>query len=565
MAEMLEYFGDPADRFRIRAYQNAALTIAELPESLEVITKEKRLQKISGIGEGIAKKIEEYISSGKVREYEMLKKALPKGIFEIMEIPFLGPKKARRLNLELGITNIKELERAVQSGAVTQLSGFGEKSAEKILEGIAMKQEQHGRMYIGEIFLTVKELVEDIKKFPEANAVEPAGSFRRREETVGDIDILVTTKAGKNVETEAKKIMERFVKLPQVRNVLAQGHTKSSVMTHEGFQVDLRVVQPAQFGSALQYFTGSKKHNVHLRTWAKNKGFKISEYGFFRLDDGTEKLIASRTEAECYKALGMQYIPPELRTDSGEISAALKNTLPKLIEYQNIRGDLHAHSRYSDGSHSIEDMALAAHKKGYEYIAITDHSPSLHIAHGLDPQRLRQKKREIDRLNKTLPIKILFGTEVDILKDGSIDYPDSILREFDIVVASIHSLFNQDNTDRILRAMKNPYVHIIGHVSGRLLGKRKPYPLNYEKIFAAAAETGTIMEINAQYLRLDLQDIYVRTAKGYGVKFAINSDAHSTDGLWLMELGVSWARRGWVERGEVINTLPLIDLKKALK
>ncbi len=563
MAELLEYFGDPTDHFRIRAYKNASLTLRELPENIADIAKRKELKKIPGIGEGIAKKIEEYVANGKVNEYEFLKKAMPAGLFELMAIPFLGPKKVRMLNKELGITNVKELEKAVKNGSIEELKGFGKKSADKILEGIQMKNEQGERRFVGEVFLTVNELIRAIRKFPGVSRAEPAGSFRRREETIGDIDILVSVK---NPAKDSVKIMERFVKLPGVAHILGKGDTKSSVAMKDGLQVDLRVVSENQFGSALQYFTGSKKHNVHLRTFAKAKGFKVSEYGFFKISGSKEKLVASKTEEECYEALGLQYIPPEFRTDSGEIEAATKNMLPKnLIELKDIKGDLHAHSTYSDGGNTIEQMAMEAHRRGYEYIAITDHSPSLHVAHGLDKKRLVQKKKEIDKLNEKLPIRILFGTEVDIMKNGSIDYPDVILQEFDIVVASIHSYFNEDNTDRLLAAMGNPYVHIIGHPSGRLLGQRKPYQLDYEKIFERAAETGTIIEINAQPQRLDLADIYIRSASRAGVKFSIDSDAHSTDGLWLMDLGVSWARRGWVEKQQVVNTLSLDALKRALK
>ncbi len=325
--------------------------------------------------------------------------------------------------------------------------------------------------------------------------------------------------------------------------------------------MDLRVVEPKQFGSALQYFTGSKLHNVHLRTFAKNRGFKLSEYGFFK----GEKLVASKTEEECYKSLGMQYIPPEMRTDTGEIEAAYRHELPALIELKDIRGDLHAHSAWSDGRNSIREMALEAHRRGYEYIALTDHSPSLIVANGLKLDRLKKKKREIDELNEKLPIKILFGTEVDILKDGSIDSPDEILNQFDIVVASIHSRFGQDNTLRLLKAMENPHVHIIGHASGRLIGQRNPYSVDYDKIFKKAGETGTILEINSQPLRFDLQDQYIREAKRWKCKFAINSDAHSIQGLRVMELGVRWAKRGWVEKKDVINTLRYEQLKKMLK
>lgn len=554
MAEILEFHGDPMDKFRIRAYQNAGMAIKEAPESLEKMAREKRLREIPGIGEGIAKKIEEYVSSGKISEFELLKKSVPKGFFELLAIPFLGPKKVKVLNQKLKIKNVEDLRKAIQGGKVQELPGFGLRSAEKILEGIEMKAKSRGRRPVGEVYLMVSEIVENLKKCKEVLEVVPAGSFRRLEETVGDIDILVT---GKN----HKKIMEYFVKQSYVSKLLVGGETKSSILTKNGIQVDLRVVLPNQFGSALQYFTGSKLHNVHLRTFAKNRGFKLSEYGFFK----GKKLVASRTEEECYKSLGMQYIPPEMRLDTGEIEAAYRHELPELIELKDIRGDLHAHSVWSDGRNSIREMAEAAQNRGYEYIAMTDHSPSLVVARGLKLDRLLKKKREIDVLNEKLRIKILFGTEVDILADGRIDYPDEILKTFDIVVASIHSRFQQDNTERLLRAMENPFVHIIGHPSGRLIGQRNPYSVDYEKLFKKATETGTIIEINSQYLRFDLQDSCIREAKRWQCKFSINSDAHSVKGLWAMELGVKWARRGWAEKKEVVNTLPLAQLKKALK
>jgi DNA polymerase (family 10) len=554
MAEVLEFLGNPEDTFRIRAFQNASMAIQEAPESLEKMAAEKRLREIPGIGDGIAKKIEEYIAHGKIHEFELLKRAVPKGFFELLAIPFLGPKKVKALHEQLHITNVPDLKKAVKAGKVETLPGFGKRSAEKILEGIEIKSKAKGRRLVGEVYLTVSQIIENLKKCKEVLKVVPAGSFRRLEETVGDIDILVT---GKN----PKKIMEYFVHQPYVGNLLAEGGTKSSILTKDGIQVDLRVVAPSQFGSALQYFTGSKLHNVHLRTFAKNRGFKLSEYGFFK----GEKLVASKTEEECYKSLGMQYIPPEMRLDTGEIEAAYRHELPELIELKDIRGDLHAHSTWSDGRNSIREMAEEAEKRGYEYIALTDHSPSLTIANGLKLDRLKKKKREIEELNEKLPIKILFGTEVDILAEGKIDYPDEILKMFDIVVASIHSRFQQDNTARLMKAMENSCVHIIGHPSGRLLGQRNPYPLDYEKIFKKASETGTVLEINSHYLRFDLQDPYIREAKRWKCRFSINSDAHSVPGLWMMELGVKWARRGWAEVKEVVNALPLEKLKKALK
>lgn len=554
IATILEFLGDPKNKFRIRAYQNAAMAITEASESLEKLAKEHRLREIPGIGEGIAKKIEEYVTKGNIKEYELLKKAIPKGFFELIEIPFLGPKKLKVLYEKLHVRSLDDLKKVIEEGKVQKLPGFGEKSAQKLMEGIGMKAKSRGRRLLGEVYLTVQDIVEAMKKCQAVDRIEPAGSFRRSEETVGDIDILATGK-------DHEKITEYFAKLPFVSKILASGGTKVSVLTKDALQVDLRVVAPNQFGSALQYFTGSKLHNVHLRTFAKNRGFKLSEYGFFK----GEKLVASKTEEDCYASLGMQYIPPEMRTDTGEIEAAYRHELPELVSLADIRGDLHAHSKWSDGRNSIEEMAREAAARNYEYIAMTDHSPSLAVARGLTLDRLKKKKYEIDRLNEKLPIKILFGTEVDILNGGKIDYPDEILKLFDIVVASIHSRFQQDNTERLLTAMENPFVHIIGHPSGRLIGERLPYPLEYEKIFKKASDTGTVLEINSQYLRFDLQDEQIREAKRWKCTFAINSDAHSVKSLWMMELGVRWARRGWAEAKDVVNTLPLEKLKKALK
>jgi len=556
MAELFEFLGDPNDKFKIRAYQNVAVTIESLPEPIDKLFSENRLLGIKGIGQGIAAKIEEYIDNGEIEEFEMLKRAVPKGIFDLFAVPSLGPKRVKQLNVELGVDSIASLKEAVDKGLVQNLAGFGEKSAKKILEGIELRLNVSERRPIGEVFLTVKMILSEMKKCKDLKDVVAAGSFRRAEESVGDVDILATGDI-----TKTEKIMKIFCELPMVAHILGSGDTKSSIITKDGLQVDFRLVLPDQFGSALQYFTGSKQHNVELRTIAKNRGYKISEYGFFN----GEKLIASKTEEECYNSLGMQYIPPELRSNTGEIEAAQKNALPKLIEVDDISGDLHTHSLWSDGNNTIEEMALAAQNLGYEYIALTDHSPSLRVANGLNHERLIKKKSEIDALNEKLKIKILFGTEVDILADGSVDYPDEILSKFDVVVASIHSRFNQDNTERLLKAMQNPYVHIIGHPSGRMIGRRKPYELDYEMVFKEAANTGTILEINGQHLRLDLQDFYIREAKRWNCMFSIDSDSHSIANLELMELGVRWARRGWCEKKDVVNTLDLKKLRQILK
>lgn len=549
IADMIEYFDEPNSRFRVRAYRNIVEMLPELQEPIDTLVKEKRLTSIAGIGPAIASKIEEFINTGKIQEYELLRRAAPTDFERFLAIPFLGPRKLRAMVHNLKIDTIEDLIKEIKDHRVASLKGFGDKTEKKFLEGIERMKQTNVRRPIGLVYELVQTIVATLVTCDAVKQCSPAGSFRRFEETVGDVDILVSSLTPPTVTTFFKE--QAFVD-----KVLVSGETKTSILTHDGLQVDLRIVHPDQFGSALQYFTGSKFHNVHLRTIAKSRGYKVSEYGFFHGDE----LVASKTEQECYSSLGMQFVPPELRTDTGEIDAAQKKMLPDLISLDQIKGDLHVHSNWSDGVHTIEQMVAAAQERGYEYVAITDHSPRLKVANGLTPERVKAKKHEIEKLQSKFDIKILFGTEVDILQDGGIDYPDEILKEFDVVVASVHSLFNQDNTDRIVKAMRNPYVHIIGHPSGRLLGQRDSYQVDYEKIFAAAFETNTVLEINGQFKRLDLIDVQIRQALSRGCMFSIDSDAHSTDSLVCLEFGVRWARRGWVTQENVVNTLPLEKL-----
>lgn len=560
MAHMLEFHGNPDDAFKIRAYKNVATLLLEISEPLHTLLKEGKLTTIPGIGQGIALKIKEYIEKGFITEFRLLQRTVPHDFFELIRIPTLGPKKVKMLFDKLNITTISDLKKALQENRIASLPRFGEKSAHNIDEGLAMLQQNMGRRLRGEVSPFVAMVIKILLEHPAISRAVIAGSYRRGEQTIGDIDILVTGTAVTDT-LQAKSIMDYCAHLPFVTKILGQGETKTSVITTDGLQVDVRLVEEKQFGSALQYFTGSKAHNVHIRNIAKARGLKVSEYGVFE----GKKVIASKTEEQCYQAIGLAYIPPEIRTDRGEIEAAKKNAIPPLIECSNIRGDLHVHSTYSDGVHSIEKMVSYAQKMGYEYIAITDHSPSLKIANGLSVARLQEKKKEIEVLQDHYNIHILFGTEVDILVDGSIDYSDTILKQFDVVVASVHSHFQQDNTERIIRAMENPYVHIIAHPSGRMINVRNGYSLAYEKIFKKATETGTALEINAQPARLDLQDIYLRSAISEGCFFSINSDAHSIEGLTLIDNGVTWARRGWVEKKHVINTLPLSQLRRFFK
>ncbi len=552
IALMLEYHANPGDGFKIRAFKNAAAVLLEISEPLEKLVKEDRIMTIPGIGQGIASKITEYIEHETMTEFKLLERTVPKDFFELVSIPTLGPKKVRMLHDHLSIETIEDLKKVLEEDKVASLPRFGAKSAQNIKEGLSIRLQNTGRRLRGDVVPFVEGLLGILRAHPDIERAVVAGSYRRGEETVGDVDILAT---GKNISdiAVARRIMQFFVDMPFTQKILGQGDTKSSLITKDGLQIDFRLVEEHQFGSALQYFTGSKSHNIHVRNVAKSLGLKVSEYGVFKGED----VVASETEEACYNALGLSYIPPELRTDTGEIAAASNHTIPKLIELADLRGDLHVHTNYSDGVHSLEAMVAQAQKLGYEYVAITDHSPSLKVANGLSPARLLQKKKEIDVLQEKYKINILFGTEVDILADGSIDYPDEILKEFDVVVASIHSRFNQDNTERILKAMENRYVHVIGHPSGRHISVRNPYELDYDAVFKKAVETGTVIEINAQPSRMDLIDVYMRPAIAAGCLFSIDSDAHSTEGLSLISNGVTWARRGWIQKENVVNTLPL--------
>lgn len=554
MADIIELQDKTKDRFRIAAYRNAARTLKEISKDVKILLEENKLKDLPGIGENLTKKIEEYLKTGKIKKHEQLKKTVSSSLLELLEIPHLGPKTVKTLHDKLKIRSLKDLEKALKQGKVEKLEHFGEKSAKNIIEGLKRRKESQKRIMLGEAYIIANYLINQIKKCKEVKQISVAGSLRRMEETIGDIDILAS---GKN----PAKIIEFFTNLPDIKKILAKGNTKASVILKEGRQTDLRVVKPNCWGAALQYFTGSKDHNIHLRKIAKAKGLKVSEYGIFKKN----KKLAGKTEEEMYKTLKMQTPPAEIRQDIGEIEAALNKKIPKLIEPKDIKGDLHVHTTWSDGQATIEQMAKEAEKYGYKYIGIADHSKTLKIAHGLTEERLENQKKEIRKLNKKMKIKILHGAEVNILKDGSLDYPDKILKELDFVIASIHSRFNQDNTERILKAMENPYVNIIGHPTGRLLPVRDAYSVDLKKIFSKAQETETILEINCQYQRLDLKDIYIREAQKYKVKFAIGTDGHSDKTFWLINLGIGIARRGWVGAKDVINTYTLSELKKVLR
>lgn len=560
IAQILEIKSE--NRFRIRAYERAAQNLETLTEDIEKMAAENRLLVIPGIGKDLEAKIREFLSTGKIKAYDELKKSVPEGLLEILKVPTIGPKTAALLFKELKIRGIEDLQRNARSGKLIGLPGIQEKTVENILKGIALVKKGKERMNLGLAKSVAEEFIAALKKLPEVKKISPAGSLRRMKETVRDIDILM-------VSPLPKRIMDFLVRLPQVKEVLAHGETKSSVLTKDGVQVDVRVVEAKSYGAALLYFTGSKNFNIKLRQMALRKQLKINEYGIFSTKGAKEVYVAGSTEEEMFRALGMDYVEPELREDSGEIELALKHKLPSLIALKDIRGDLHGHSTWSDGANSILEMAQAAKKRGYQYIALTDHSQGLKVANGVPIPDLKKKKQEIDKLNQGLKdFHVLYGSEVDIDSDGDLDYPDKVLAEFDIVVAAIHAGFKQSQeqlTRRIICACKNKHVDIIAHPTGVLWGQREAYDLNFDEVFKVARDTGTFLEINSFFNRLDLNDIHCRRAKELGAKMAITTDAHSIEQLGLMELGLAVARRGWLNKSDVVNTLSWEALLKAIK
>ncbi len=555
-AKILEIKGD--NLFRIRAYERAAQNIEGLSESIENLSKQGRLTDIPGVGPDLSSKITEFLDTGKIRAYEDLKKKIPQGLLGLLNIPSVGPKKAKLLYEKLKIKNVADLQKAIDKHKLQGIFGVKEKTIENISKGISIVKKGKERMTLGQAILAADEFLKPLSKLPEVKRISVAGSLRRQKETVRDIDILV-------ISHKPKKIMDTFTKLPSVKDILAEGETKASVRTKEDTQIDCRVVEEKSFGAALLYFTGSKNFNIKIRQLAIRKGLKINEYGVFK----KEKFVAGSTEEEIFKLLGMAYVEPEMREDTGEIELALKCKLPKLVELKDIRGDLHIHSKYSDGGNSIEEMINACRKIGYSYAAVTDHSVSLKVAHGLSIADLNRKKKEMDRLNSKLHgFRILFATEVDIDSDGKIDYPDRVLKGFDVVVAAIHTGFKQSSlqlTKRIISACKNKYVHIIAHPTARLWGTREAYDIDLDEILKSAKDTNTHLEINAFPERLDLNDHNSRRAKEMGVRLAINTDSHSINQLDSMKLGVSVARRGWLCKEDVLNTLSVEELIKTIK
>ncbi|MCK4331972.1 MAG: DNA polymerase/3'-5' exonuclease PolX [Thermoplasmatales archaeon] len=557
IADLLDVKGEIF--FKTRAYRMAAQTIEAMDEDIETISNENRLQSIPGVGEALTKKIREIVETGKLEYFERLKEEIPEGLLTLLDIPGLGPKKVSALYENLDISTIKQLRKACIEGRLRDLDGFGEITERNILRGIQLREKTSGRVLLNVAYVDGNNYLDYMKRCDKIDRISIAGSLRRMKETIGDVDILASSRYPEDV-------MEYFVHYDDVQRVLLKGSTKTSVLLHDNLQVDLRVVKNESYGSALQYFTGSKEHNVKMRSLAIKKGYKLNEYGLF--DKETEKYVAGEVEDEIYTTLGLSYIEPELRENKGEIDLAQKGRLPRLVEYDDVIGDFHIHSTWSDGSDSIEDISRVAQNMGYSFVCIADHSQSLKIANGLSEERVNKKIDEIRKLNKKLSnFRIFCGTECDIKSDGSLDYSDRILKKFDAVHIGIHSAFKMDGkemTKRIIRGMENKYVHFLAHPTGRLIGRRDPYEVDIEQIVDTARDTGTFLEINAFPDRLDLNDIHAKFAKERGVKFVLGTDSHSIANLSFIRFGVATARRGGLEKNDILNTYRLKEIEKML-
>ena len=560
VADFLEIKGD--NPFRVRAYRNAARTVSGLSRSVADLAKEdKGLDGIPGIGKDLAEKIRTIVATKKLPFLEGLKKEFPPGLSALLRVRGLGPKKVAALHKELKIASVEDLKKAAADGKIRALAGFSVKTEQSILEEIGRGQvTDRGpeRFKLARAEEIVTPLFGELKGAAGVEEIAIAGSYRRRAETVGDVDILAAAE-------KSQAVMDRFVRFDDVDKVLAEGETKSSVLLRGGLQVDLRVVEPKSFGAALHYFTGSKAHNIAVRLMGVKRGLKVNEYGVFR----GKKTIAGRTEEEIYKLFGMPWIEPELREDRGELQAALKGKLPHLVTLGDIRGDLHSHTKTTDGRSTAEEMAEAAKKLGYEYLAISDHSKRVTMAHGLDAKGLAKANKAVDKLNAKLKgITLLKSIECDILADGSLDLPDAVLAECDLVIASVHynsKMSKEKQTKRVIRALDNRHVNIFGHPTGRLINERPAYEIDLERVMKAAVERGCVLELNAHPDRLDLNDVHCQMAKKMGLKIAVSTDAHSLDDLKLMRFGIGQARRGWIEPADVVNTRPLPELRKLLK
>jgi DNA polymerase (family 10) len=561
--------------FKPRAYEKVAQIIGGMEENIADIYKRgglKALLDIPGVGTSIAQKIEEYLKTGKVKYHLELKKKTPVDLAALTAVEGLGPKSIKKLYRQLGIKTLADLERAARAGKIRNLAGFGKKSEENILKGIEFLKKSGGRRLLGFVEPEIRKLEEALRRVPGVEKLTIAGSIRRRKETIGDVDILAVSSKPKllmDCFVNPSLMKERGIEMPPVVRVYAKGETKSAIRIASGLDVDLRVVPATSYGAALNYFTGSKDHNIALRQIAIGKGYKLNEYGLFK----GRRQIAGKTEEDIYRALGMDYIPPEMRENTGEIELAQKHALPKLIDYGDLDGDLQVQTNWSDGNASIWDMAKAAMARGLKYIAITDHTQRLAMARGLDEKRILKQMAEIDRINKKLRasgagFRVLKGTECDILKDGSLDLPDSVLAKLDVVGASVHSYFNlsrKEQTERIKRAMRNPRVDIIFHPTGRVIERRPAYDVDMSDLIQTAKRTGTIMEVDAYPDRLDLKDEHIRECVAAGVRLAIDSDAHAPNHFDYLEYGIAQARRGWAERKDVINAWPWDKMLKMLK
>jgi DNA polymerase (family 10) len=558
IADLLELKGE--NPFKIRAYQRAVFSLEHLPQEVEELVGEGRLREVPGVGEAIAKKITELITTGHLKYYEELKAEFPAGISTLLEVPGIGPKTAMLLSKELDIKSIDELEAAIAEGRVASLPRLGEKTAENIRRHIQALRRKDQRIPIGEALTVMDEIMAGLRGVPGLRNLTPAGSLRRFRETIGDIDLMGTA-------DDAPGAIRAFVSLPQVREVLASGTTKASVVVAGGLQVDFRIVEHDSFGSLLQYFTGSKQHNINLRDRAHRLGLKLSEYGIIDLKTG--ELEKFTTEAAFYRRQGLQFMPPEIREGQQEIARAGAGTVPDLVELSDIRGDLHVHTDWSDGHDSLEAMAQAAKARGYQYLGISDHSAGRGIAHGLDSERLRCEIQSIKELNQEIKgIHIFSGMEVDIRADGSLDMPEELLGELDIVTAAVHSGMSQSEarmTERLIRAMESPNVDILAHPTCRLLPAREPVAVDMEAIFQAALRTNTALEINAMPSRLDLKDTHIYRARELGVKLVISTDAHSSGHLDFMRFGIGVARRGWCRAEDILNTLSRAELAAYFK
>jgi DNA polymerase (family 10) len=557
LADLLEIQGE--NQFRVRAYRNAVRSLSGFTRNIsDLVYRDEGLSEIPGIGDSMVDKIKEIVETGKLSQLEQIRKEIPSSLLDIMKLQQLGPQRTKVLYDELNVTSIDELKHATEKGLLTKLKGFSEKTSARILQEIK-NFEQHGgpvRMKWSEAKEFVIPLVNYLKD--KLDQVTVAGSYRRKKETIGDIDLVALSK-------NPEKAMDDFVNYGETQQVLAKGSTRSSIILRTGLQVDLRIVEKEAYGAALLYFTGSKEHSIALRKIAQEQGCKLNEYGVYKND----KRLAGKTEKDMYKALGLRYIEPELREDKGEFEASANNSLPNLVELEDIKGDLHTHTNATDGKYPMEEMVAAAEELGYSYYSISDHSKRVAMARGLDEKRLAQQIKQIDKLNGKLKnIQILKSIEVDILEDGTLDLPNSILKELDVVVCSIHynrNLSKEKQTARVLKAMQNPHFNILGHPTGRLIGERGSYDIDMERVMLEAKMNGCFLEINASPDRLDLNDGHARMAKELGVKISISTDAHSIDGLNYMAFGVAQARRGWLEKEDVLNTRPWEELKVLLK